>query len=58
MNERPPTAEWSLSINDQSSSWAGKLDDGHLTHYNLADANYTEERPKNVQNQHNVPHQI
>jgi len=32
-----------LSIDDQSISSADKLDKGHLTHYNLADANYTEE---------------
>jgi len=33
-----------LGIDDQNISWAGKLDNRHdLTHYNLADANYTEE---------------
>jgi len=44
MKKRPPTAEWSLSIDDQSSSWAGKLNNGHLTHCDLADANYTQEK--------------
>jgi len=39
MKKRPPTAEWSLSIDDQSID-----DNGHLTHYNMTDANYTKEK--------------
>jgi len=45
-----PTAERSLSIGDQRSYWAGKLNSERLTHYNLADANYTIQK-KNIRPQ-------